>query len=52
LAVNNTDLGFFNVSSVAQQTGGAATAGAVYTTVEQGMINRMYSALRAYGLLT
>lgn len=38
--------------TVAQQVGGAATAGVVYTVTEQGMINRMYTALRNYGLLT
>jgi len=48
----NGNLGFFGVAVVAQQTGGAATAGGAYTATEQGMINRMYSALRAYGLLT
>lgn len=37
---------------VPQQTGGAATATVVYTATEQGMINRMYTALRNYGLLT
>ncbi len=49
-------LGFFvtggSGSLVGQQTGGAATAGGTYTAAEQGMINRMYTALRAYGLLT
>ena len=37
---------------VAQQTGGAATAGATYTATEQGMLNRLYTAMRNYGLLT
>lgn len=45
-------VGFFGVTAVVQQTGGAATAGATYTSAEQGMVNRMYTALRAYGLLT
>lgn len=49
---DSSKLGWFNVTSVVQQTGGAATAGAVYTATEQGMINRMYTALRNYGLLT
>lgn len=44
-------IGFFGASPVGQQTGGAATAGAVYTSAEQGMINRMYTAMRALGLL-
>jgi hypothetical protein len=43
---------FFGVGAVGQQTGGAATAGGTYTAAEQGIINRMYSALRAYGLLS
>lgn len=47
-----TGIGFFGTASQTQKTGGAATAGAVYTGTEQGMINRMYSALRAYGLLS
>lgn len=47
-----TGVGFFNTSPVSQQTGGAATAGILYTSVEQGMINRMYTALQNYGLIT
>lgn len=39
-------------AGVAQQPGGAATATLVYSATEQGMINRMYTALRNYGLLT
>ena len=45
-------LGFFNVARVARQTGGAATAAATYGANEQGMVQRMYDALRNYGLLT
>ena len=45
-------LGFFSASPLGQQTGGAATAGGTYTATEQGMLNRAYAALRAYGLLT
>lgn len=52
-----TGIAFFPVvggtpTGVAQQTGGAATAGGTYTATEQGMLNRIYTALRAYGLLT
>lgn len=47
-----TGISFFGGLTVAQQTGGAATAGAVYTATEQGMLDRAYQALRAYGLLT
>lgn len=45
-------IGFYGATPVAQQTGGAATAGASYTATEEGMINRMYSALRALGLIS
>jgi hypothetical protein len=40
------------VPTVPQQVGGAATADATYGNTERDMINAMYSALRAYGLLT
>jgi len=47
------DIGFFNTAPVAQQaSSGAATAGGTYTATEQAMIQEMYDALRAYGLLT
>jgi hypothetical protein len=49
---DGTGIGFFAVTPVARQTGGAATAGASYTATEQTMINAMYTALRNYGLLT
>jgi hypothetical protein len=45
-------ISFFSNTLVTQQTGGAATAGGTYTSTEQGMLNRIYSALRTYGLLT
>ena len=48
----NGDLGFFGVTPVARQTLGAATAGATYTATEQGMLQRVYDALRNYGLGT
>lgn len=38
--------------SIGQQTGGAATAGILYTAIEQGMLQRMYDALRAFQMLT
>lgn len=47
-----TTVAFYGVTAVARQTGGSATAGTAYTATEQGMINRMYTALRNYGLLT
>lgn len=45
-------IGFFNATPVGQQTGGAATAGGTWTSTEQGMLNKSYSALRALGLIT
>jgi hypothetical protein len=45
-------LGFYGKTPVIQQTGGAATASSSYTSVEQGMLNAAYSALRALGLLS
>jgi hypothetical protein len=51
-AWNDTGIVFFGGSPVAQQTGGTATAGIVYTATEQAMLNRIYTALRNYGLLT
>lgn len=49
---NGPTLAFFGTGGAVQQTGGAASAGATYTATEQAMLNRMYSALRTYGLLT
>lgn len=47
------NIGFFATTPVAQQaSSGAATAGILYTATEQAMIQEMYDALRAYGLLT
>lgn len=45
-------LAFFGATAITQQLGGSATAGGSYTSTEQGMINRMYGALRAFGLLS
>jgi len=47
------EIGFFNTPTVAQQaSSGPQTAGGTYTATEQTMIQEMYDALRAYGLLT
>lgn len=46
------NLGFFGSYGDTRRSGGAATAGVAYTSTEQGMLNIVYSALRAYGLLT
>ena len=35
-----------------QATGGAATAGASYTSAEQSMLQKVYDACRAFGLLS
>lgn len=45
-------LAFWGKTPVAQQTGGAATAGASYTATEQGMLNALYSMARTVGLLS
>lgn len=39
-------------ASGVQATGGAATAGASYTAAEQSMLQKVYDAARAFGLLT
>ena len=48
----NGDLGFFGVTPAARQTLGAATAGATYGANEQTMLQKVYEALRNYGLGT
>lgn len=45
-------LGFFAAAPVVRQTGGATTAGVVYTATEQGMLQRVYDGMRNLGLLT
>lgn len=52
MQLTSTQLSFFGVAVVNRPTGGAATAGGAYTSNEQGMINRMYTALRNLGLIT
>lgn len=47
-----TGISFFGSVAAPQATGGAATAGAAYTSDEQDMIQIMWDALRAYGLLS
>lgn len=48
----DTTLGFLGKSPAAQQTGGAATAGATYGATEQNMLQKAYDCLRTFGLLT
>ncbi len=45
-------LGFFGTTPAVQQTGGSATAGGTYGSTEQTMLQKVYDALRAFGLLT
>lgn len=45
-------LGFFNKTPAVQQTGGAATATALYTATEQGMLQKAYDCLRTFGFLS
>jgi len=45
-------IGFFGATPVVQQTGGAATAAATYGTNERDMLQRVYNALRALGLIS
>lgn len=45
-------IAFLGATPVIQQAGGAATAGASYTTTEEGMLNKCYAALRSFGLLS
>lgn len=52
MKISTAGFGIFGASPAVQQTGGAATAGATYTSTEQDMINRMYVALQAYGLIS
>jgi len=43
-------IGFFGATPVVQQTLGAATASSSWTSTEQGMLQRVYNAVRALGL--
>lgn len=46
------DLSFFGASPAGQQpSDGAVSAGALYTSVERSMLNRVYAALYLYGLI-
>lgn len=48
----NGNLGFYNTTPVAQpSSSGSATAGASYTTTEQTMLQELYDAVRALGLM-
>ena len=43
-------LGFFNKTPIVQPTMGSASAGANYTSTEQGMLQAVYNAVRNLGL--
>lgn len=43
-------VGFLGTTPVVQQTLGAATASGTWTAAEQGMLQRVYNAVRAFGL--
>jgi hypothetical protein len=43
-------IGFYGKTPIIQPTMGAATASSSYTTVEQGMLQAVYNAVRALGL--
>jgi len=45
----NQKLGFYGATPVVQQTMGAATASSSWTSVEQGMLQTVYNALRTFG---
>jgi hypothetical protein len=45
-------IGFFGVTPVVRQTGGAATADLTYSSNERDMLNALWTAMRNYGLLT
>jgi hypothetical protein len=48
----DSKIGFFGATPVVKQTLGAATASSSYTATEQGMLQRVYDAIRTYGLGT
>ena len=48
----DSKIGFFGATPVVKQTLGVATAGLTYTATEQGMLQRVYDAIRTYGLGT
>lgn len=46
-------IGFFGKAPVVRHAvGGASTAGGTYTSTEQNMLQALWDALRAYGLLS
>jgi hypothetical protein len=48
----DSKIGFFGATPVVKQTLGVATASSSYTATEQGMLQRVYDAIRTYGLGT
>jgi len=45
-------IGFLGAAAAVRQTGGAATANAIYGATEQAMLQAAYDALRTFGFLT
>ncbi len=52
ILIDSVGLSFFNVATVARQTGGAATADLTWSANEVAMLNTLWTAMRNYGLLT
>ena len=52
LVKNDGSVGFFGVTPAAQQVLGPATAGNNYGNNERDMLQRVYNAIRAFGLGT
>jgi len=50
-AMFDGNLGFFGTTPISQPAGGAATAGGTYTATEQTMLQAVYDAVRALGLM-
>lgn len=46
------NVGFLGATPAAQQSGGSATAGLVFTATEQAMLQKAYDALRTFGYLS
>jgi hypothetical protein len=47
---SNQSLGFYGATPIARSTVGSAVATSSWTTVEAGMLNRIYAAFRSLGL--
>jgi len=52
IQISEDKIGFFGATPVVQQTMGAATAGVLYTSTEQAMLQAVYDAVRNIGIGT